>query len=447
MSNTGFVQAERLHFFLVASQVLILLYYFAINILNIGEQGVGILYALGFFILSGLIGLRLIVIRRLYFRLSFLLLLLLVILVTVRIVFDRAEIAFLKETLIGSTGGVIFFFLMGVALSFSLLELLRLSTRRPARVAMLGYFLLLAVSVFYGYLAIELKERLRDDIFLIKMEGASYQRPGNFLTIVFLLYSVLFFIVMLVKEYNKLKTPFSFAMPLIYLASTCVAAFSAQMIGSNNSFLMISSIGVITLVSYSVKSVSLRYPGSRRQVTDRVLSYSVIRSLFFRGAIVVGGIFLFLVVIVNWADFDIKQMRFFGFGDSENDSVSSRLSIFKGNFILHYSDSPLWGNYNIDVESTGAGTYVHSALGYSLTHTGVVGFIVLLTMIVLVIRDLVSSSVIFDGSLSFQLKSVRMLFLFLFLVVFVVASLATVMTWSVLWFSLGFLTLMVYFKK
>ena len=279
------------------------------------------------------------------------------------------------------------------------------------------------------------------------MEGASYQRPGNFLTIVFLLYSVLFFIVMLVKEYNKLKTPFSFAMPLIYLASTCVAAFSAQMIGSNNSFLMISSIGVITLVSYSVKSVSLRYPGSRRQVTDRVLSYSVIRSLFFRGAIVVGGIFLFLVVIVNWADFDIKQMRFFGFGDSENDSVSSRLSIFKGNFILHYSDSPLWGNYNIDVESTGAGTYVHSALGYSLTHTGVVGFIVLLTMIVLVIRDLVSSSVIFDGSLSFQLKSVRMLFLFLFLVVFVVASLATVMTWSVLWFSLGFLTLMVYFKK
>lgn len=129
----------------------------------------------------------------------------------------------------------------------------------------------------------------------------------------------------------------------------------------------------------------------------------------------------------------ITLTRFREFSQSDFVSFSSidtRTAILPS-FQAQFAISPIFGNYNAEVISgNGEGYYVHSLPLAFLTHTGLLGFLLMLITLQLVMRQRFSARNV-DRA---ELQSGRLM-----AAIIILGTLATFLTWPVFWFMLGFL--------
>lgn len=448
-------KVERLVFYcFFLAQLLFVSYYLLINIKNIGNgNGIGITYIILFYIVSLIIVWYQFLRHNLLVRYSFLLMLLLWCWIAYRVMFDIGSLEYLKQLMLATTGGVVFFYFLGFSLSVTLSDLCRrffcIKYKTTAfDGVMLCVFLLLIVGfidLFFNF-----QSRLRSDIFLIQGVNGQYQRAGSFLSILFLITSYLYLILRVQGPYllGKNKSVISYILFFFYLLVIFLSIITAQMMGSNNTFVVILGIGLITLV---VSGVVILPKNVRNYfiLKSKIINKHILVTFTCRIAFLLAFLLAFSIGLIIVFNFDINLTRFVGYGDQVNTSISSRLDIIKYNFVIQFSDSPIFGNYNVDAETTGIGTYVHSFFLHALTHTGLIGFIGFICFFSMLFYSLLKSDSLFSSNkriLSVE-KPLRLYSVMVLIFLLIVANVGTVVTWPVLWFGIGFFGQLLNFKN
>lgn len=438
-------------FCLYSLQFYLFISYLFINIKNIGGEGVALSYIIAFYITSIIICAMIALKKSLVVNRSFFLFSIIILWITVKILGDTGNYERLKQLIFATTGGVLFFYFCGLFLSISFLDLINRCMKHDRNLVFFVFFLICILFIIYKNIDLffYFHRQLRNDIFLIQNDNSGYQRPGNFLSISFLITSYIFFYLQSKKVDFHVNSFFYFIIYSIYIGIMILAALSAQMMGSNNAFVVIIGSGLISLVSVSIVStMSMKYiyhyseTKPLTKATIKILIYKTITVFFF--------FLLLLLILVFIFDFEINSLRFLGFGSKESSSLSSRLLIIDNNFIIHFQDSPFIGNFNIDIETTGTGTYVHSFFLYSLTHTGIIGFITLITLFyVLFIRlGFKNCSLFYKNKVACaDEKTIKLFAFFMLVFLLFIANIATTITWAVLWFGLGIFGHIIIFKK
>lgn len=121
-----------------------------------------------------------------------------------------------------------------------------------------------------------------------------------------------------------------------------------------------------------------------------------------------------------------------GGGLNEFSSLTSRFEIL-ASFGDQFAVSPIWGHFEAEVKAgAGEGRYIHSLPLSFLTHTGLVGFTFISIILFLLLRRRTFPRKDVDPS---ELQFGRYM-----LVILALGSLTTFMTWSVLWFMMGLLS-------
>ncbi len=423
------------------------IYYFVINIKNIDGESVGLIYAYIFYGSSTLLLLFYLLFRNLFFGYSFALMLLLWSWMAFRIVVDVADLYFLQQTMIATRGGVVFFYLFGFFLSIVFIEYIRITlinshyrsrSFKFNQAILLLVFLLMGfsyVNIYFGF-----SSKLRSDIFLVIDEKGFYQRPGDFLSILFLVTSYIYFLLLNTVAFfsHKRSWCFPIILTVIYFCLTVLASLSAQMIGSNSAFVVIIGISFLSISLSRVKfqkKIALLFYNSHYFSLNKLTK--IIFYLFKLGI----GLSILIIITFYVLGIEVGNIRFFGFGAQSNSSIVSRINIIKDNFLDQFLLSPCFGNYNVDVETTGAGTYMHSLLLQALTHMGMVGFFCVCVFFILLFKGVISKrSMCFKNvETMFYEKPLRVYQLALLVYLFLLGSFATTINWPVLWFAIGLL--------
>lgn len=415
-------------------QILLLFYYLALNVINVGEMGVALPLLIGFI---GLGFCRLFLqstYQSLAVSFHFFILLMFLIWLAIRVIIDLNDIEYLKQVTLGTTGGILLFFMIGSLARYSLNTIAITEKSLWAAKIILFIFLLFSFNVFVEFSS----KIVRIDILLIDDLEGGYQRPGNFFIIFFAMVSFVF--LKLISQ-NFTKNLFSLIFWLtIYSAGVFLALISSQMIGSNAATANILVIYLITVVisiigfnkkirSYFLNSgVSLNF---LNKIAKKNIHYSMMTIIV---------IFFISILALKVSDFDVNTMRAFGFGAGGNDSLISRFIIFKETAIDQMGYSPIFGNMNVAYLTTGnTGRYLHNFIPNIIAEMGLIGLIIILILILLVfkvvIKNMRMTSLDVQG---FQEFIVNFWVFFILLFLFIYANIAVSKSWLVIWFFIGF---------
>ncbi len=120
---------------------------------------------------------------------------------------------------------------------------------------------------------------------------------------------------------------------------------------------------------------------------------------------------------------------FFG-ADGEFSSLESRQSLLK-TFWDQFAVSPVFGHFRAEILSgSGYGEYIHSLPLSFLTHTGLVGGGLIFVSMLFILRG----KILIDGVGLFDIYLVRLMVL-----VILIGTISTFLTWALFWFMLGVL--------
>ena len=348
------------------------------------------------------------------------------------LVYDAMRI---KTFTIGTTGGIILFYLLGMLISINLKIFIEDSR---SKVLYSGLFFSLVITFLLQDTAFELLKLLRADIFLISEFDTLYQRAGNFLIIVFLIYS--YFISMLINLlFNKFKKLIS-AIFLLYVFNTFNILFLSQLFGSNHAFVVVLIIFLLTTLFFMIITFKSRITENKIVSLNAKFKYHILVKCIIMFILIVcfyQTFILFQEFFLKISDIGFNKIRILNFsGTNSVSSVSSRLDLLSL-FNLHFMHNPFFGNFIVDKITTGEGTYVHSFLGSLLTHQGIFGF------------GLFFSFMYFSFKEYFiELKeNVDYLFLIYFCSIFVLAIMFLFFTNISIWFLIGFIFSPIVFKN
>ncbi|WP_166421190.1 hypothetical protein [Pseudoalteromonas sp. Z1A8] len=445
MQKSNFKINDKLFFIFLFFQIFSLLYYFSVNIKNIGEGAILNQVLIGYFLCSSLIFIYILIKSRLFFNFNSFCLFVFLIWLTFKIVFDRQDLVYLKEHLLGTGGGIFFFLALGFSLSFSFAELLRRASSKPKFVVSFLLFLFILIIAAYVDIFSALISRKIEDRFIISGLNNMYQRPGDFSTVLFIIFTSITFIINLICFYIFNFRAVRLVVNYIYLFMALMVAFIAQIMGSNNSFVMVAGI---SFIFYLVKGFLCTQQLKESFTKDNNIPFHflIIRKFFKSLAKFTFFSVIFVSLVIALSGFDYTKSRFFS--SNNKSSIESRVEIVRNNFLIQLSDSPLIGNYNVDVETTGEGTYTHSVLLFALTHTGIIGFILIFTLLFGVLKGLIKKDTkLYINQVFILERPLCIFYFFILLYVILIANLATALLWSVLWFSIGFLTFTIRFKN
>lgn len=416
-------------------QLLLLFFYFTLNITNVGEMGTALPLLDGFVALAGAVFFLQLMKNQISLRQHFVVFLLFVLWVVLRVIVDLGDMEHLKQLTLATTGGILLFFLLGTFARNALDTLININLKLTSSKLILLTFLLVSTLIFLSF-----KGRLldRDDIFYITDVEGGYQRPGNFLIILFVMTSFAFISITSHPRTRKIISLFVWLG--IYSISLALALISSQMIGSNaataNLLALYLMTCVLALLSFnkSIRHVfynkKLRLPLSKR-TCKKLIKYAI--------TTLVAVIFLSIIAI-QATGFDLSKTRAFGFGTGSNSSVTSRFDILLETGATQMGYAPFLGNVNVAELTTGnAGRTLHNFIPNLLAELGLVGLLIVLTLLFLVGRHLVRNikKASKEGKdLGQAIISLWLLFVLLFL--FLYANLSVGKSWPVMWFYLGF---------
>lgn len=426
-------------------QVAALLSYLNANIVNVGDMGTAIPMLIIYVGISTLALAFLIMQKSLYVRPHFFFFLLLVSWIAFRVLVDLNSYEDLKQITIGTTGGVLLFYVIGVFLSFTFHNIaINTAKERWAKIIIL-LFLCFLVWMLYNF-----SQRLHPRLFYLTGVDGTYQRSGNFLSISFICVSFYYLLLVSKRAVVNAGSLNAFFWLFVYTVSTTMALVGSQLIGSNSATAVILGVYLITLVmtllipkkvlwgNYLHKRLLL--PWSKRLVKNLVV-ISILGFFLF---------FMLLALIIIITGFDITSIRLLGFGAGSNTSLISRVDILMGYGVDQLEYAPFLGDINVAYLTTGnAGRTLHSLLPYVLANLGIVGLgIILLLFSVVFLQLFREAKVTSDHSFAcYQQNMIALYSLFILFYLFLFANMATGVSWSVLWFSLGFISRPLGFKS
>jgi hypothetical protein len=333
---------------------------------------------------------------------------------------------------LATSSGVIFAFFLGLIVSQALSAIydLRKDTQSSAVLYLMATSYALLVLAFAVMVFMAHRGNLTRDIFLVD-EIQSYQRVGDLFSMQFLALTSLVCVISVTSKRKR----FNFALiPTVILSIVCgLYAITSQLLGSNKG--LVVPVGVFFVYLAVILAGSSPRQRTRRTSILNILFSGMVFKLLFASLV---GLVLVVVLgeaVLQAVGIDAESLRITGFGSGEVSSIDSRSEIFGNNFYLHFMHSPIFGNTQIELLTTGPGTYVHSTLSI-LTHLGVVGFLIFLGVLLSIYLEISYSfkakySSIF-GNQTFSLF--RLLCLF---AVLIMGMFSAFFTWMPLWFALG----------
>ncbi len=378
-----------------------------------------------------------------------------------RIVVDVGSIEQLKGYTVATSGGIILFYSIGLLLSILLTQValpqLALAdnsvSQRYLRISTVAIFFYLTISfISVCYVYGELAVRLKNDHFLIADLDGTYQRAGNFLTISFLVNMTVYMRLISLNQqcHNGIYQSLEYIFFFTYIGNAALSIVVAQMIGSNNATVSILGLSVTFLTTlFVIRSKKIKYYINHHNLSIKKIVLGTIgRRFSFLLLICILLLFVFILTISKLLGFDLLSTRLMGFGSGELSSVGSRLELL-GNFIPQFNDSPLLGNMNVSFELTGnSGAYVHSFILSLLTHLGIFGATLLSIYIGLSYMEMFKSARKVTFSNGFKPDNLYLLYsLMTITFVFLIATAAVFITWSVAWFAMGLFFVAVRFEK
>lgn len=420
--------------YIAFAQILMLTAYLTLNILNVGAGGTAKPLLSGFLVLSGVNLFLAFSQGYSALRMHFFVFLLFVTWLSLRVLVDLQDVEYLKEVTVGTTSGILLFFLVGSFARQGLNDII-LAERVVWLRSLLILFLLASFRVFLDFSGALLD---RDDIFFMEGVEGDYQRPGNFMIISFVMYS---FVFLVFSAHPDTKKIFSFFLWFfVYTLIMSLVLISSQMIGSNTATACVLVVYLITAVSsflFFNKILRNKYVAGRlilpwsKLVFKKIFKYSV-AVLFFGMAAA--------FVSLKASGFDLQKTRIFGFGTGENTSVSSRWEILQVAGLDQIGYSPVFGNVDVARLTTGdAGRTLHSFIPNVMAELGLVGFfmvLVLCSMVVINLLNLMKCSG--KNEFGFIQASIGFWLFLVFIFFFLYSNLAVGKEWSVIWFFIGF---------
>ena len=426
------------------AQILLLLFYLSLNITNIGESsGTGLPLLVLFFILSVTVLFIQSINKNIVIRLHLFFFFLFVFWIALRVVIDLSDIQYLKQITIATTGGILLFFFIG---TFSRQAIEIISKTKSSvfslKIVLLTFFAI-SLSVFFS-----LKSRLleRVDMFYIEGVDGGYQRPGNFLIIIFIIVS--FSCLSIASNPStKAKTNLFFWL-VIYSIGFIAALVSSQMFGSNTATANIMAIYLITIVLSMIgfnkkyRSAFLNaeatYFFSKRLIVN-LLKYSFLSIL---------ATVIIALVIIQITNFDLDKTRIFGFGSGDNTSISSRANIFKLTGLEQLSYAPILGNMNVaKLITKEEGSFLHYFALNIMAELGLLGLLIAIIIFTLVFYVLIKNiKNVSKDAIGFRDYMVYIWILFILLFLLIYANIAVEKSWVVIWFYVGFSVNAIYAK-
>ncbi|MCZ2207138.1 hypothetical protein [Cylindrospermopsis raciborskii] len=270
-----------------------------------------------------------------------------------------------------------------------------------------------------------------------------YQIVGDLLTVSLLITSL--FVIFLVRLILFLKKRlFQFWVCLFAIGYSTIFLMTliiCIIIGANKATVCVVMITTCTVISASFTQdselVKLLLSPKKWFNLSRVVR--VILGLVLPTTILIVAA-LALVTLVNYFGYDFEKTRFFNFGEGGvNSSLAARNELAELNFLKHWMYSPIFGNMNVDAETTGRGTYVHSLPLYLLTHTGIVGFTMFFLYIFFATKELFYSPCIYQvkGYPLLISNSLRIFSSLITLALLVFSAVSVTLSWIPLWFVMG----------
>lgn len=369
------------------------------------------------------------------YRKSLLILVIFLVYMVLNLVIDIQNIDRIKAYTIGTSGGVIFAVVLGLILSFVISDfyLNMVKNRKLAyfsSILIIGYLCLLLwlfVESYQTHLA-----NVRVDLFLISDPDAGYQRAGNFIFMQIMLAGALVALLCLLQK--TVNVFFIFMAVVIFTLISVVGMLLSQIIGSNSGFA--TTVGfLLLLLSYVYISRARVFREGQFRIGHYYLIFGWLGKKVFAGAAVVSVIlFGAAVVLVNFLSFDVSNLRIFGFGSGSISSITSRIEIFRNNFIEQFSYSPFFGNTQVELLTSGEGKYLHSLLSI-LTHLGLVGFLVFSALLIQMYLEITKHK--FNSYNLYTDVRYSLFRLFSMVLVLGAALLTVFYTWMSLWFAIG----------
>lgn len=344
------------------------------------------------------------------------------------------DLSVVHAYVLGTSQGVVLALLEGLGFSLIFSEIFfQISISQTKRKTFIK-FLVLSVLVLFYYIdsavLIDHMKNVRLDIFLIDNVNANYQRPGQFMTINYLVSCAIFILLEISDKKNKGWINI-IAFFFIILISFKLGLLS-QLLGSNSSLFSVLCVfaGVVLYFACSIKS----FEKVRGKISFAKLFFRKQNTKCFFLIFTIGcGIYFYSSLLT----FDFEKYRAFGYGAGNNSSVLSRIELFKNNFIEHFSYAPILGDVMVDSKLTGTGTYIHSLLSV-LTHLGIVGSILFITMTLNIHSEIkkkiernINPEVLFLNS-NYGIYRLIMIYTIGF-----ICLLTALYTWMPFWFAIG----------
>ena len=282
-------------------------------------------------------------------------------LIALRMIYDF-EPSKVKELLVGTTGGILLFYILGSLVNFNMSVFRELWRMYPLNGAL--SFSCLIFVIIYSYLSF-ITSNSQDQAVMSSFINAdgSYQRKGSILTLIYIISVLAYFYSR--ENLDKLrKYYFIFMIPF-----TVTMLFYSQYVRSNSAFVTILAIYLFTIL----------FDFSYLKFKSRLSIFCIGLLLIFCALAVMSS------VLPKYLDF-FSHFRIFGYGKFEFSSVTSRINLFAAS-LDQFNYGPILGDLNSDLKSGQAGKYPHNLLAHALTHLGLVGFVLMfLACVALLIR-------------------------------------------------------------
>ncbi|NLW06061.1 MAG: hypothetical protein GX029_12685 [Pseudomonadaceae bacterium] len=257
---------------------------------------------------------------------------------SLRVVVDLGDMEHLKQLTIVTTGGMLLFFLVG---SFARQALDKLSQATLGRLypkLLLLFFVLVSLAVFISF-----KSRLLDrpDIFYIEGVEGGYQRPGNFLIMLFIMASFAY-LALAAHPFTKGFSRFTIWLG-IYTLGLVLALISSQMIGSNSATANLLAIYMMTsVISLLALSKRIRRRFNQGSLSLPLSKFALKRIFFYSCGTLFVALFL-AIIAIQVTGFELSKTRAFGFGSGSNTSVNSRFDILLETGSAQLGHAPFFG--------------------------------------------------------------------------------------------------------
>jgi hypothetical protein len=377
---------------------------------------------------------------------SFILVIVFVIWASIKTVIDSMNIEEVKSITTGSEAGILYYMMIGIMTSKSVMELNDYIDKKNINYKKLILMLIILWGVFYFNYKnfIVLLGDVRPDIFLLEDQHGYYQRFANYVIIQTIICG---YLIALHTNINKGLGPLLFFFGIIsFILSSFVLVVTSQLVGSNAAFgFIVGYLFILLFFVYFNKLKLLKYGVCAHEFKSNEFNIVVVKHAILFIFFITTLIAFAINYLVDAGSLNLDLFRVTGFGKSEVSSINSRLNIISENFITHLMYSPFFGNTQVDELTTGKGTYIHSTLSI-ITHLGLFGFILFISSVLKVYGN-IGSFKLKVKKLSFTNKAKILFNKVIFFYVLIFGFMIAFYTWAPLWFIIGFYSVWKFSKE